>query len=99
MAQGLQAAQGGQGCIKGLAGGELVAQGVWGAFGDPALALTVSLSIAVAGTIAASVGFALPWLFQSWGLDPALGSGPVATVIQDVLSLAVYLGLVRVLII
>ncbi len=89
----------GTGALLGVALALVAFVGVWGAFGDSALALTVSLSIAVAGTIAASVGFALPWLFQSWGLDPALGSGPVATVIQDVLSLAVYLGLVRVLMI
>ena len=63
----------GTGALLGVALALVAFVGVWGAFGDPALALTVSLSIAVAGTIAASVGFALPWLFQSWGLDPALG--------------------------
>lgn len=89
----------GTGALLGVALALVAFIGVWGAFGDPALALTVSLSIGIAGTIAASVGFGLPWLFQSWGLDPAMGSGPVATVIQDVLSLAVYLGLVRLLMI
>jgi magnesium transporter len=29
-------------------------------------------------------------MFSRLGYDPALGSGPVATVIQDVLSLAIY---------
>lgn len=87
----------GTGALLGVALALVAFGGVWAAFGDPSLALTVALSIGIAGTIAASVGFALPWLFQNWGLDPALGSGPVATVIQDVLSLAVYLGLVRLL--
>jgi magnesium transporter len=35
---------------------------------------------------------ALPWTFQRLGLDPAFGSGPLATVVQDLLSIAVYLG-------
>jgi magnesium transporter len=32
----------------------------------------------------------LPWLFARLGYDPALGSGPLATVIQDVLSILIY---------
>ena len=32
----------------------------------------------------------LPWLFQRFGYDPAFGSGPLATVIQDLLSIVVY---------
>ena len=34
---------------------------------------------------------ALPWLLHRRGLDPAFGSGPLATVIQDLLSLLIYL--------
>jgi magnesium transporter len=33
---------------------------------------------------------ALPWAFQRLGVDPAFGSGPLATVVQDLLSIAVY---------
>ena len=33
----------------------------------------------------------LPWSFQRAGADPAFGSGPLATVIQDLLSIVVYL--------
>jgi magnesium transporter len=32
----------------------------------------------------------LPWLLTRLGRDPAFGSGPIATIVQDVLSLAVY---------
>lgn len=60
------------------------------AFGDPRLAAAVSTSIFVAGSIAAAIGLGLPWLFARRGMDPAYGSGPVATVIQDILSLMVY---------
>ncbi len=60
------------------------------AFGDVRLAVSVSAAILVAGGMATSIGLLLPWLFQRIGSDPALGSGPVATIIQDVLSLLSY---------
>jgi magnesium transporter len=36
---------------------------------------------------------ALPWLFEKFGLDPAFGSGPLATVVQDLLSIWIYLSI------
>ena len=60
------------------------------AFGDARLAAAVSASIFIAGSIAAAIGIGLPWLLARRGLDPAYGSGPVATVIQDILSILVY---------
>jgi len=70
---------------------------VWLAFGDGWLATTVALSLVAAGTTATTIGLLFPWLFAHLGKDPALGSGPVATIAQDVLSLLVYLGLATVL--
>ena len=46
----------------------------------------------------AVVGFALPWAFNRFGSDSALGSGPVCTIIQDAASLMIYFALVSVLI-
>lgn len=89
----------GTGALLGVTLATLSFVAVWMVFGDPRLALAVALALAAAGTIATGVGFLLPWTFQGAGLDPALGSGPVATVVQDVLSLAVYLGLVGLLLI
>lgn len=63
---------------------------VWIAFGSISLAATVALGLIVASGIATSIGFLLPSLFGRLGYDPALGSGPVGTVIQDVLSLTIY---------
>jgi magnesium transporter len=60
-------------------------------FGDARLALAVAVAVLVAGTVATSVGLLFPWLLQRFGVDPAFGSGPLATVVQDVLSLLVYL--------
>jgi magnesium transporter len=65
---------------------------IW--FADTRLALAVAASIVAAGTVATTVGLLLPWLLSRFGWDPAFGSGPVATVIQDVLSLIVYLSLI-----
>lgn len=62
---------------------------------DLFLAGAVSLAVVIAGGFATTIGSFLPWLFSSLGKDPALGSGPVATVIQDVLSLLIYLFIVK----
>ncbi len=67
-------------------------------FSDTMLSLAVGLTVLVSGTVSAVVGFGLPWLFKRFGSDPALGSGPVCTIIQDVSSLSIYFVLVSVLI-
>lgn len=87
----------GTGALLGGALAVLAFFGVWGVFGEARLAVAVAVSLAAAGTIATAVGFLLPWAFQRAGQDPAYGSGPVATVLQDVLTLAVYLALVSLL--
>lgn len=78
------------GMLIGVTLGALAFLPIWLAFGNVRLAAAVSVSIFVAGTIAAAIGLGLPWLFARRGLDPAYGSGPVATVIQDILSILVY---------
>lgn len=82
------------GMLIGLALGLLALPVAWLAFGDLRLATAVALSILAAGAAATSIGLLLPWLLARTGIDPALGSGPVATIIQDVLSLLVYFTLV-----
>jgi magnesium transporter len=56
------------------------------------VALTVAVSIWAACTIATAVAMALPALLRALGQDPAFGSGPLATVIQDLLSIVIYFG-------
>jgi magnesium transporter len=63
---------------------------VWFFFSSVGLAATVGISLAVASTIATAFGFLMPWLFARLGFDAALGSGPVATVVQDTFSLLTY---------
>ena len=55
----------------------------------------VLLTLWSAGTLAAGLGLLLPWWIARGGRDPALGSGPLATVIQDIVSLLVYFSVVK----
>jgi len=68
---------------------------VWAAFGDVRLAGAVATAILAAGSMAAALGLLLPWWLARLGRDPAMGSGPLATVIQDILSLVAYFAVVR----
>jgi magnesium transporter len=68
---------------------------VWLFFGDVRLAGAVATAIFAAGTMASALGLLLPWWLARLGRDPALGSGPLATVIQDILSLLVYFAVVK----
>ena len=54
------------------------------------VALAVSLALFAACSVATLVAMALPWAFQRLGADPAFGSGPLATVVQDLLSIVIY---------
>lgn len=76
--------------LVGLTLGLLAFPMVWFAFGSSALAATVSIALAVASVVATTIGILLPWFFARMGYDPALASGPIATVIQDMLSLLTY---------
>ncbi len=67
-------------------------------FDDAMLSVAVGLAVLGGGGVSAVVGFGLPWIFKRLGSDPALGSGPVCTIIQDVASLSIYFVLVSILI-
>ena len=62
-------------------------------WGDEGVALGVSLALFASCSLAPSAATALPWIIQRLGADPAFGSGPLATIIQDLLSIAVYLAI------
>lgn len=63
---------------------------VWLRWGKADLAVCVGLSVFVACSTATVTAMALPWLLNAFSLDPAFGSGPLATVIQDLLSILTY---------
>jgi magnesium transporter len=86
------------GLLIGLTLGALVLPGVALAVGDARLALAVALAVLAAGAMATTVGMFFPWLLFRLGKDPAFGAGPVATIVQDVLSLLIYFALVTLLV-
>lgn len=87
------------GLAIGLTLGTITFVSVFVFFGDIALSLAVGLAVLGGGAVSAVVGFVLPWSFQRLGSDPALGSGPVCTIVQDVASLSLYFVLVITLVI
>ncbi|MGZ8944198.1 MAG: magnesium transporter [Methylococcaceae bacterium] len=70
---------------------------IWLAF-NASLAFAVSVALICASSIATSIGLLLPSILSRLGKDPAYGSGPVATIIQDLLSLLIYLSVVSLLV-
>jgi magnesium transporter len=63
------------------------------AWDDAGVAAAVALALVASCSIATILAMALPWTFQRFGSDPAFGSGPLATVAQDLVSIAVYLAI------
>lgn len=59
-------------------------------WGDPELVVGTSIALLFACSIATMVAMFLPWLIHRLGWDPAFGTGPLATVIQDLLSVLIY---------
>lgn len=85
------------GLVVGLVMAVISLPAVWLVLGSGSLALTVSLSLAAACAVATVVAMSLPWLMSRLGRDPAFGSGPLATVIQDLLSLVIYFAIASLL--
>lgn len=83
------------GILIGAILGLLSFAGVWLAFGNLRLAAAVSTALLAAAALATTVGLVFPWGLARLGRDPAYGSGPLATIIQDVLTLLIYFVAVR----
>jgi magnesium transporter len=81
------------GSMIGGAIGLLAGLGLWIVEGRPAVVLVVAVTLAVTALVATIVASLLPLGLSRLGVDPALASGPVATVLQDMLSVAIYLGI------
>jgi magnesium transporter len=78
------------GLLVGLVLAAITLPAVWLVLGSLDLALTLSISLVAACAAATVVAMSLPWLMSRGGRDPAYGSGPLATVVQDLLSLLMY---------
>jgi magnesium transporter len=85
------------GPVAGIAFGLVALPLVWVLLDSFELGITVAIALAAACSVATLVACALPWLMVRSGQDPAFGSGPLATVVQDLLSLTIYLGVAQVI--
>lgn len=78
------------GGVIGMALAFMASAFVWLRWEDPAVALVVGLSLLGACSSATVAAIVMPWLFVQSGRDPAFGSGPLATVVQDLLTILIY---------
>ncbi len=83
------------GAVIGSVLGALAFVAVAAVYRDARLAGAVGTALFAAGTIASGIGIAFPWWLARRGVDPAYGSGPMATVLQDTLTILVYLAVIR----
>jgi magnesium transporter len=81
------------GLAIGLALGAVAGPLVWWRWGHADVALCVAFSVFAACSTATVAAMTLPWLLHRLDFDPAFGSGPLATVIQDLLSILIYFGI------
>lgn len=69
----------------------IVAYGlVWGIWGNVAVAQALGLTLFLSILASTAVALVIPTVLLQCRRDPAIGSGPFATIIQDVLSLVIY---------
>jgi magnesium transporter len=59
--------------------------------GSMTISTILALSIFLTVLCTVLVAILLPWFFHVRGHDPAIASGPLATVVRDILSLVIYL--------
>jgi magnesium transporter len=78
------------GLVIGLLIGTAFAPFALVAWGDADVAVAVGLALVASCSAATVVAMGLPMIFHRLGRDPAFGSGPLATVVQDLLSIIVY---------
>ncbi len=59
-------------------------------YGDLGLGVVLGVSLFCAIMSAMFTGLVIPYIFNKLGLDPANASGPIATIVQDILSILIY---------
>ena len=82
------------GLMIGLVTGSLFFLFSLAGWGDASVALAVALALFASSVASTLVAMLLPTIFARFGADPAFGSGPLATLIQDLFSILVYFGVV-----
>ncbi len=80
-------------CLLGLILGTTVFLVSWFWFGSLLISLIVGLSIFLTVWLTVVISLLLPWSLHVKGYDPAVASGPIATVFNDLLSIIIYLSI------
>jgi magnesium transporter len=83
--------EGSLGLLIGLSLGAMSTLVLWIGGSGRSVAAVVGATVVVTALVATQVASLLPWCLARLGADPALASGPGATVVQDLLSVASYL--------
>ena len=78
------------GIVLGLIVGVVGALGAFLISRSSLIAIAVGLSLVIASTMATVLASLIPFVFKFFKKDPALGSGPIANAVLDVLSVIVY---------
>ena len=78
------------GALIGLALGLVSFFAIWIVFGNVLAGLGVGISVFAAGSFSSGIALFLPWALSRFGVDPAFGSGPVATIMQYALTILIY---------
>lgn len=79
------------GFIIGLVSSTLIALYALTLFQSATIALIVGVAMLAGVTSSVIIAVLIPWLLMRFGKDPAVGSGPFSTIIQDILSIVIYL--------
>lgn len=66
-------------------------------FGLLNIGIILGVSLFLTVICACFIAVLIPWLLQNLKKDPAIGSGPFATIVRDILSLALYFSIATIL--
>jgi magnesium transporter len=80
------------GGVMGLVIGAAFLPFAWLVWDDGGVAVAAAIALLAACSTATVIAIALPYALHRLGHDPAFGSGPLATVVQDLLSIVIYFG-------
>ncbi|MDJ0598961.1 MAG: magnesium transporter [Crocosphaera sp.] len=83
------------GALLGVALGVLATVWAYGLQGNWLVSISVGISLVAIAILASVAGSALPFVFRSFGLDPALMSAPFITTAVDVVGVLIYFSIAK----
>ena len=86
------------GTFLGVLFGGLIFLFAWLAFGSFGVAATVGISLFLGIVLSTSNAMLIPYIFHRLGKDPAFGSEPLVTIVQDALSILIYFAIASILV-